>query len=303
MKHLILILALLPTMAHAQVTFPYDDDFSVNNGDWNFTGNGVVTSGWETYGVITTTLDNGLAYPNNSKQRMVLNVDLSQCAVNVDVSFGIYGDIEDGYDFMEFQYKVGSASWVTVDTYTGIMDSILNYSIPNTANKIRFMLKANGSNNTYPCGSLNCMYFYDIDFFKVTCASGLPVELTYFDGECGSLQWQTASENNNDYFLIAESLDGIVWRNIEWLEGQGTTTGTTDYAIDITGSSTMYYRLTQVDFDGASEVFPIISVDCNEATKEIVGYYDLMGRVVNVENIKGYYIILYTNGSTEKRFK
>ena len=65
----------------------------------------------------------------------------------------------------------------------------------------------------------------------------------------------------------------------------------------------MYYRLTQVDFDGASEVFPIISVDCSVNTKEISGYYDLMGRAVNIENLKGYYLILFSDGSTERKYK
>ena len=152
--------------------------------------------------------------------------------------------------------------------------------------------------NTYTPRVFNGTLRYD-----VALCNSLPVELTYFDGECGSLTWQTASENNNDYFLIAESLDGIVWRNIESLEGQGTTTETTDYAIDISGSNTIYYRLTQVDFDGAKEVFPIISVDCNVNTKEVSGYYDLMGRSVNQENVRGYYLVLFSDGSTERKYK
>lgn len=139
--------------------------------------------------------------------------------------------------------------------------------------------------------------------YDVALCNGLPVELTYFDGKCGELQWQTVSENNNDYFLIEESLDGFVWKNTTTVYGQGTTTETTDYTVNVSGNGTTYYRLTQVDFNGAKEVFNTISVDCSLQSKEVLGYYDLMGRVVNVENIKGYYVVLYGNGSTEKKFK
>lgn len=50
----------------------------------------------------------------------------------------------------------------------------------------------------------------------------LPIVLLSFTGTCEenkiSLEWVTASENNNDYFSIEKSIDGINWENIvKWM--------------------------------------------------------------------------------------
>ena len=324
MKHLILILALLPTMAYAQ--YPINETFNTGAPGWTFTnGAGIQANSYATFNINTT------PYPSNDTVAILSPIyDFTDCP-DIEVDFAWRAPMTDPADVWSFDYFDGT-SWVTVDSWSSasIPWVLENYLIPNNAVQFRFLLitdapdiqTVTGGNPglswsvTYDASSQYFMYtnpgnggptlfpFYvDIDYFNIDCASALPVELTYFDGECGSLSWQTASETNNDYFLIAESLDGIVWRNIESLEGQGTTTETTDYAIDITGSNTMYYRLTQVDFDGASEVFPIISVNCNVGAKEVSGYYDLMGRSVNQENVRGYYLVLYTDGSTEKKYK
>ena len=152
--------------------------------------------------------------------------------------------------------------------------------------------------NTYTPRVFNGTLHYD-----VTLCNSLPVELTYFNGECGLLTWQTASENDNDYFLIEESIDGEYWKTTGVVEGQGTTSQISNYSFDMFSRGVTYYRLTQVDFNGASEVFQVISVDCNVDTKQVFGYYDLIGRSVNKENVKGYYLIMYTDGSTEKKYK
>ena len=96
--------------------------------------------------------------------------------------------------------------------------------------------------------------------------TALPVELTSFDAKVVDhkveINWTTASEENNDYFLLERSSDGINFELLLKTIGAGTTSNTTDYTeIDrypIMGLS--YYRLTQVDFDGKSTTFKIISV-------------------------------------------
>lgn len=96
-------------------------------------------------------------------------------------------------------------------------------------------------------------------FSKWTVSSGskpLPVELISFEANCSNtfvnLDWITASETNNDYFIIEKSNDGINFETIGYEEGMGTINTNSNYHfIDykpFVGIN--YYRLKQVDFNG-----------------------------------------------------
>lgn len=97
-------------------------------------------------------------------------------------------------------------------------------------------------------------------------SSILPVELLYFSGEAMEgdvyLEWATASEINNDYFEVYHSRDGMEFQVIGRVSGNGTTNVESLYTLihDQAGVGVNYYRLKQVDFDGAYEYFDIISV-------------------------------------------
>ncbi len=93
----------------------------------------------------------------------------------------------------------------------------------------------------------------------------LPVELISFTAvkvDVGlELQWQTASELNNEKFEIEMSQDGRRFQKIGEEKGYGTTQTQVDYDFQIeeppVGLS--YYRLKQVDFDGQFEYSDIVS--------------------------------------------
>lgn len=104
----------------------------------------------------------------------------------------------------------------------------------------------------------------------------LPVELLNFDANYVNdqvfLNWQTASELNNDYFSI-EKTSGAFLENAEWKEigrvsGAGSTNVLKEYRFIDDAINTInevnYYRLKQVDFDGKYTYSDIISV----ATKD-----------------------------------
>ncbi len=77
------------------------------------------------------------------------------------------------------------------------------------------------------------------------------------------LSWSTASEWDNDYFLIEKSLDGKNFEVIAKIDGSGTTYEFNEYSfIDnlTNGQKLVYYQLVQVDFDGANERFPKLVV-------------------------------------------
>ena len=86
----------------------------------------------------------------------------------------------------------------------------------------------------------------------------LPVELTSFTGSVSQnkveLNWQTATELNNQGFEIQRKLENSDWVTIGFRQGKGTTTEPTPYFyeddISEINSNKLYYRLKQIDFNG-----------------------------------------------------
>ena len=89
--------------------------------------------------------------------------------------------------------------------------------------------------------------------------SPLPVELLSFkavlDGSKVKLTWITAQELNNDRFEVEHSDDGLSFKTVGTVKGNGTISSVSDYTFTHSGLSTgfHYYRLKQVDFDGQFE--------------------------------------------------
>lgn len=87
----------------------------------------------------------------------------------------------------------------------------------------------------------------------------LPVELTSFDAYPQEtdvvIRWETASEKDNDYFIVQRSTDLQNWEDIGQIDGAGNSDLHRYYVTKdekpIWGES--YYRLKQVDFNGQSE--------------------------------------------------
>ena len=96
--------------------------------------------------------------------------------------------------------------------------------------------------------------------------NALPVELVYFRGKLlaqgAVLEWQTASELDNDFFEVEVSTDGENYTTLAHIDGQGTTTEVTNYEFTdrYPSSGLNYYRLRQVDFNGDFTYSNIISV-------------------------------------------
>lgn len=94
----------------------------------------------------------------------------------------------------------------------------------------------------------------------------LPVELVYFKvqyEDCNTtLKWSTASEENNDYFIVEKSNNGIDFSEVGRIDGAGTTIEIQTYLwVDKNISQiNNYYRLKQVDFDGRFEYSDIVFV-------------------------------------------
>ena len=107
---------------------------------------------------------------------------------------------------------------------------------------------------------------YGIDAISITPNVALPISLVKFTAdkvaEKVKVQWTTATEINNDKFIIERSADGKNFEHLAELSGAGTSKELNAYeVVDASPlKGTSYYRLTQIDFDGKSESFAPVAV-------------------------------------------
>ncbi len=98
----------------------------------------------------------------------------------------------------------------------------------------------------------------------INCLDVLPVELTNFTAEVQGntvlLKWETASELNNEGFQVERSKDGQNWEILDFVKGAGTTIETQRYKYSDENplNTTNYYRLKQIDSDGAYDYSKIV---------------------------------------------
>lgn len=138
--------------------------------------------------------------------------------------------------------------------------------------------------------------------------SVLSIDLLTFYAEQSTfgnrISWNTKSELNNDYFTLQHSTDGITWRTIGIIDGNGTSNETHKYSYDhqIESTGLMYYKLFQTDLDGETKTEKIISIERSDLANYIVKTVNLLGQEVN-SSFSGIVIDLYSNGTSKKRFQ
>jgi hypothetical protein len=98
------------------------------------------------------------------------------------------------------------------------------------------------------------------------CAIALPVDFLDFDvkveNDIIKTFWSTATEINNDYFSIQRSRNGIDFEQIGTVKGSGTVSSVSNYVFydEYPYRKLSYYRLKQVDYNGAFTYSQIRSV-------------------------------------------
>lgn len=156
-----------------------------------------------------------------------------------------------------------------------------------------------------------------IDFHEnwilVDNAMPLPVTLANFEANCNDneieIRWSTFSETNNDYFVVEKSFDAVNFIDLQTIPGVGNSSAENNYVVyDYAPSDrTIYYRLKQVDFNGAAEYHDITNVSCKTDSFEVnqilfnnnnlsfniisseredmcIYFYDCTGKVIAREN-------------------
>ncbi|WP_224998389.1 T9SS type A sorting domain-containing protein [Cesiribacter sp. SM1] len=110
----------------------------------------------------------------------------------------------------------------------------------------------------------------------------LPVEFTRFTASLEHhdvvLDWETSSEKNSSHFNVQRSKDGRIFNTIGRVTSAGNSTGLVQYqytddkvADDLAGA--VYYRLEQVDVDGATDYSNVVVVVLPDEAFAIKGVY------------------------------
>lgn len=145
----------------------------------------------------------------------------------------------------------------------------------------------------------------------------LPIELVSFTANCNGrsalIEWTTATEKNNDFFVLERSNDAVNFKEIARIAGAGNSIEPISYAYTDFGvrNGDNYYRLVQFDYDGTSTASEIIVANClgTDGEPEVLAYpnpfgddltlrfenfgniqatvevYDMLGRMVHTQKV------------------
>lgn len=126
------------------------------------------------------------------------------------------------------------------------------------------------------------------DYLYNSAVSPLPVDLVYFKGfttkEGIELEWQTATETNNDYFEVQKSANGIDFIADGSVRGNGNSNHLITYKYtDIRPlDGVNYYRLKQVDYNGDFEFTKAIRVSTGVSKWELKVYPNPASEIIKI---------------------
>lgn len=241
--------------------------------------------------------------------------------------------------------SAGAGNYVTCNGATPVFTGVVDYCsnpVGFTTNAQLIITGPNGFSETINSGSMGVTPITDAGTYSITavpptspaqcmnCSRSvcvtitsadldpcllLPVELLNFDGKCERdqimLNWCTASEKNNDHFIIEQSTDGINYKVVATVKGHGTAEEKHCYSAGANSVADInYFRLKQTDLDNEkTQKFKVISVaschknersvlitndgaqDLKLVTHSLSGHvlqlyiYDVLGQLVQSETI------------------
>ncbi len=114
----------------------------------------------------------------------------------------------------------------------------------------------------------------------INVTAPLPVSLVNFSAKENACEievhWVTESEQNNDFFEIEKSTNGITFQVMKKISGAGNSSIFRNYRfVDALPNRQNYYRLKQTDFDGQFTYSDVVFVASNCIQKENIGVVTL----------------------------
>lgn len=116
----------------------------------------------------------------------------------------------------------------------------------------------------------SCDLVPTIRTFTICLNDPTPIQLISFSAKCKDnttvIRWQTATEQNNHYFTLDRSIDGVIYKRVTIVPGVGNSSSTIDYLYTDHEPQTRitHYRLSQTDFNGQTKTFAPVATDCTD---------------------------------------
>lgn len=225
------------------------------------------------------------------RRRFVINPATNGPAVNVTLPI-LQADFN--------SYNLASPTWPQLPTGPADVSGIANLRITKvsggglgvgTPEVITPTANWNGSywELSFPVTGFSEFYIHSVNPGNVP----LPVSISAFNGEKQKggnlLSWTTTQEQNNAYFTLQHSRDGVDYSDLSTIQSQGVngnsqTTLAYSYLDGNPVSGHNYYRLIQTDQDGdQSQHAKIIDLIWNEPNHSVSIYPNPTQDVINVE--------------------
>lgn len=183
-----------------------------------------------------------------------------------------------GVDVNDFELSATGDASGTISTCTG-SGEIYQVTVSGLSGNGNIKLDKKASNTGITDGtSLFLNGFKYTKGSEFTLGSTLPVELIGFTAKLQNnnalLTWATASESNNDYFILERSIDGENFSALSTVFPKGDGSSKADYSFtDINPlAGVSYYRLSQKDKDGVAKELAIASVNFSFGSNATIIY-------------------------------
>jgi len=250
--------------------------------------------------------------PNSINRYWTLNFDNYTILPQGNIILGwTYNDVPTTYTDVQLKYYK--------DVYSGVWtnNELATNNIPSNPTLLRI--------TTFPINlylnTLNSNHTWTLVNTHPDVA--LPVELISLDAypvenRWIQIEWRTASEINNSGFVVERSIDGQSWDSIGWVQGANNSNSLQEYRFpdhNVISNKVYYYRLKQVDNDGAFKYSDIVSANIisditigeffpnptsyftrlninSNPSPVTIKIYDILGREVNSISAMGQTIII-----------
>lgn len=118
-------------------------------------------------------------------------------------------------------------------------------------------------------------YMGDFSIFGIYGNFPLPVNWLYVNARCEDdsavLEWATATESNNRFFIAEGSEDGKTWRELARTLAAAALSSVHKYSMELSAAHS-YVRLRQQDYDGKMTYSSTVNIHCKQAVSDWIVY-------------------------------
>lgn len=212
-----------------------------------------------------------------------------------------YVDMPNG--FAAGNYTLSYPAGFSSGTYSSLLSSN-NTSASGTNNSTTYSLLSNVTSfsNTAATTTAALPNTTATQIYFASSSAVLPIKLVSFmaiaSGCTAKLNWQTAEEFNNSYFVIEVSTDAVNFNEVDKLASKNNAAGAAYFYAAALSNGTCFFRLKMVDIDGQYSYSNIVTLTgsgaCSAGTPILIypnptsNFINIYGLAVGVNRLTLY---------------